>query len=96
LTAVFAQTADAVVTALDAGEPALRSAALVGLRVLAAELLARARAHRDAFGPAADSALERVFGDIEASLSVARGPRRARQVRLGAELAARAGSRDAT
>jgi acyl-CoA dehydrogenase len=83
LTAVFAETADVVVAALDAGELASRSAALVGLRVLAAEILQRARAHRDGFGPPADPAIERVFGDVEASLSVARGPRQARQARLG-------------
>jgi acyl-CoA dehydrogenase len=85
LTAVFAVTADSVVTALDAGQLARQSAALVGLRVLAAELLARARTHRDAFGPASDAGIERVFADIEASLSIARGPRRTRQARLGAE-----------
>lgn len=83
LTAVFAETADAVVAALDAGELARRSAALVGLRVLAAEMLQRARAHRDTFGPASDSAIERVFGDVEMSLSVAR---LARQARLGTSI----------
>jgi acyl-CoA dehydrogenase len=83
LTAVFAETADAVVAALDIGELARRSAALVGLRVLAAEMLQRARAYRDGFGPDLDSAVDRVFGDIEASLSVARGPRLARQARIG-------------
>jgi hypothetical protein len=86
LTAVFAETADAVVAALDAGELARRSAALVGLRVLATEMLQRSRAHRDAFGPASDAAIERAFGDVGASLSVARGPRLARQSRLGASI----------
>jgi acyl-CoA dehydrogenase len=86
LTAVFAETADAVVAALDVGALARRSAALVGLRVLAADMLQRARAHRDAFGPASDSAIERVLGDVEASLSVARGPRLARQARVGTQL----------
>ncbi len=93
LTAVFAETADAVVTSLDAGELARHSAALVGLRVLAAEMLQRARAHRDAFGPASDTAIERVFGDVEASLSVARGPRLARQARLGTQLTSAAALR---
>ena len=80
LTAVFAETAEAVVAALDAGELARRgAAALVGLRVLAADIVQRARAHRDAFGPAADGAIERAFGDLDVSLSVARGPRQARQ-----------------
>jgi acyl-CoA dehydrogenase len=83
LTAVFAEAAAAVVTALDAGELPRLSAALVGLRVLAAEMLQRARAHRDTFGPADDADIARAFGDLETSLSVARGPRRARQARLG-------------
>ena len=83
MTAVFAETADVVVRALDAGELAGRAAALVGLRVLAAEMLQRARTHRDTFGPAEDTAIERAFVDAAASLSVARGPRQARQARLG-------------
>ena len=74
--------------ALDAETVAGAAAALVGLRVLAAEMLQRARAHRDAFGPASDASIERVLGDIETSLSVARGPRPARQARLGEQLAA--------
>jgi hypothetical protein len=87
LTAVFAVTAEAVVTALDADELVRQAAALVGLRVLAAELLQRARAHHETFGPT-DAAIDRVFSDIETSLSVARGPRQARQMRLGTELVA--------
>jgi acyl-CoA dehydrogenase len=83
LTAVFAETAHAVVTALDAGELQRLSAALVGLRVLAADMLQRARAHRDAFGPADDADITRTFDDLEISLSVACGPRQARQARLG-------------
>lgn len=90
LTAVFAETAEAVVDALDAGELPRRAAALVGLRVLATDMLQRARAHRDAFGPDGDAALERTFGDLDVSLSVARGPRTARQARLGGELIAAA------
>jgi acyl-CoA dehydrogenase len=90
LTAVFAETAEAVVAALDAGELARRGAALVGLRVLAMDIVQRARAFRDAFGPAADGAIERAFGDLDVSLSVARGPRQARQQRLGSELIAAA------
>ena len=88
LTAIFAEAAKVVVTALDTGELARLSAALVGLRVLAAEILQRARAHRDAFGPSPDAATERVFDDLGVSLSVARGPRQARQIRLGAQLQA--------
>jgi hypothetical protein len=51
-------------------------------------MLLRARAHRDAFGPAGDATIDRVFGDVETSLSVARGPRLARQARLGTLLIA--------
>ncbi len=86
LTAVFAVTAEVVVTALDAGNLPNQTGALVGLRLLAAELLQRARAHRDAFNPTADAAIDRVFRDVATSLSVARGPRLARQARLGAQL----------
>jgi acyl-CoA dehydrogenase len=88
LTAVFAETAEAVVAALDGGELPARAAALVGLRVLAADMLQRARTHREAFGPTTDDAIERLFGDLEMSLSVARGPRQARQARLGRVLIA--------
>ena len=86
LTGVFAAAAEAVVAALDADRLVGATAALVGLRVLAAEILQRARAHRAAFGPVSDAAAERVLGDIETSLSVAREPRLARQARLGAQL----------
>ncbi len=83
LTAVYAEAAEAVVAALDAGKLAQQSATLVGLRVLAAEMLQRARGHRETFGPAEDAAIDRAFADIDASLSVARGPRQTRQARLG-------------
>jgi len=84
LVAVFAATAEAVVAALDAGELARQMDALVGLRVLAAEIRERARE----FGGTSE-AIERVFDDVDRSLSVARGPREARQKRLGAELVRR-------
>jgi len=87
LTAVFAEAAAAVAVALDAGRLERQAATLVGLRVLTAELLQRARTHRDTFGPANDGAIERVFGDLDTSLSVARGPRQARQMRLGLNIA---------
>jgi len=83
LTAVFAEAAGVVVAALDAGELAHQAATLVGLRVLAADLLQRSNAHRAAFGPVDDTALDQTCRDIETSLSVARGPRQARQARLG-------------
>jgi acyl-CoA dehydrogenase len=90
LTAVFAEAAAAVVAALDAGDLPRHTAALVGLRVLAADMLQRLRSHRDAFGPSRDPDAERALSDIETSLSVARRPRRVRQIRLGATLAASA------
>ena len=93
LTAVFAEAASAVVAALDAGELQRQAATLVGLRVLAGELLQRARHHREAFGPADDSAIDRVFSDLDTSLSIARGPRQARQARLGEGLNAEAALR---
>jgi acyl-CoA dehydrogenase len=51
LAAVFATAAEAVVAALDAGELPRVADALVGLRVLATEMLRLARAHREAYGP---------------------------------------------
>ena len=86
LTEVFTVTAEAVVGALDAGELPHRAAALVGLRVLSTEIIEQARVHCDRFGPADDAAVQRTFGDLDVSLSVARGPRQARQLRLGADL----------
>jgi acyl-CoA dehydrogenase len=83
LTAVFAAAADTVVRALDEDALERQAAALVGLRVLAAGMLQRARIHRDAFGPAEDADIDRTFRDLDTSLSVARGPRLARQARLG-------------
>jgi acyl-CoA dehydrogenase len=83
LAAIYAEAAEAVVGALDAGRLVQQAATLVGLRVLAAEMLQRARGHRETFGPAEDAAIDRAFADIEASLSVARGPRQTRQARLG-------------
>jgi acyl-CoA dehydrogenase len=88
LAAVFAECATAVVTALDAGELSRVTDALVGLRVLVAHMAQRAREHRDAHGPPNDAAIDRVFDDLVTSLSVARGPREARQMRLGAQLIA--------
>jgi acyl-CoA dehydrogenase len=82
LTAVFATGAEAVVAALDAGRLADAAPTLIGLRVLAADMLTRARAHRTDHVNA-DSA-DTMMDDIAASLSVARGPRLARQARLGA------------
>ena len=83
LTAVFAEAAEAVVAALDAGRLAEQAATLVGLHVLAEEMLQRARTHISQFVPTGDAALERLRGDLDVMLSVARGPRLARRARLG-------------
>ncbi len=88
LVAVFAEGATAVVTALDTGDLPRVTDALVGLRVLAADMAQRARAHRNAYGPPDDAMIDRVFDDLDTSLSVARGPRKTRQMRLGAKLIA--------
>lgn len=75
LTAVFATGAEAVVTTLDAGRFRTGDARLVGLRVLAQDILTRLRA---------SSAPEsEILSDLEAVLNVARGPRLARQAQLG-------------
>ncbi len=86
LTAVLAGGADAIANALDASRLANENARLIGLRLLSTELLRRVRAHLDAHGPAADDVIERLLADLDLSLSVARDPRQARQVRLGAAL----------
>lgn len=83
LVAVFDAAATAVVADLDAAALRDGSAALVGLRVLATEMLGRARAHAVAFGTTGDGGVDTILGDIEAVLNVARGPRAARQIRLG-------------
>jgi acyl-CoA dehydrogenase len=86
LTAVLAGGAEAVVAALDAARLADENARLVGLRLLTAELVLRVRTHRDAYGPAIDNVADRLLADLDLSLSVARGPRQARQTRLGEAL----------
>jgi hypothetical protein len=83
LAAVFAEAAEAVVTALDVDRLADKAATLVGLHVLAAEILRRVRTHQTQFGPSGDAALERLGADLDVLLSVAKGPRLARQARLG-------------
>ena len=88
LSSVFAEAASAVVAALDASKLASQAPTSIGLRVLAGEMLQRARAHREALGPAEDPALDRVFADLDTALSVARGPRQVRQARLGSAKAA--------
>ena len=84
LAAVFAEAAQAVVAALDADRLAEKAAALAGLHLLATELLRRVREHLAQFGPTGDTAVERLLADLDVMLSVARGPRLARQARLAA------------
>ena len=89
LTALYAAGAEAVVAPLDLGRPLdlgwikTGSATLVGLRLLAAEILRLARAHVGTHGPAHDPAVTALLDDVEATFGVARGPRLARQARLG-------------
>lgn len=83
LTAVFADAAEAAVAALDTDRLADKAATLVGLRVLAADWVKRAQAHVAAYGPLDDAEVQRLFADLDAMLSVARGPRLARQAQLG-------------
>jgi acyl-CoA dehydrogenase len=80
--AVYAAAAESLVADLDAGRLADGSAVLVGLRVLAIDVVQRTRNHLASFGPAGDTALETMLADIDATLSIARGPRLARQARL--------------
>ncbi len=85
LTAVFAAGAEAVVAALDAGRFRTGDATLVGLRVLAIDIVSRLRTL------AAPGTAE-ILADLDAMLSIARGARLARQAQLG-EAALRAGTR---
>ena len=87
LAAVFGDAAEALVSALDAGALESKAATLVGLRVLATDMAERVRTHLRQHGPQHDPAIEEVLRDIDATLSVARGPRQARQARLAAALA---------
>jgi acyl-CoA dehydrogenase len=83
LTAVFEAAAESVVAPLDKGIVDLGSATLVGLRLLAAEILRLMRGHAGKYAAEAQS-VTTLLDDIEATFNVARGPRLARQARLGA------------
>jgi acyl-CoA dehydrogenase len=76
LTAVFAAGAGAVVEALDAGRFRTGDATLVGLRVLAIDIVTRLRS-------LGLPEVAEVIADLDATLSIAQGPRLARQVHLG-------------
>ncbi len=86
LTAVYEAAANTVVAALDAGRLNHTNATLVGLRVLAADLLARTKNHIQRFALPTDPPAETMLSDIEAVLGIARGPRNARQARLATSL----------
>ncbi len=83
LTAVHAAGAEAVVSPLDMGRIEMGSPTLVGLRLLAAEIVRLARVHLAAHGPADDAPAATMLADLEATFAVARSPRLARQARLG-------------
>jgi hypothetical protein len=85
LTAVFEAAANSVVTPLDNGIIDMGSATLVGLRLLAAEIVRLMRGHVAKYA-AADAAVTTLLDDIEATFGVARGPRLARQARLATRL----------
>ncbi len=90
LVALMAEGSRTVVGALDADdEPPAASPALVGIRVLATEVLARARQFHDAHGDG-DARVAALFESVEIGLSVARSARLARQTRLGDALLTRA------
>jgi hypothetical protein len=55
----------------------------VGLRVLAIDITDRLRAQTEVPGLANRQALLALIADLDATLSIARGPRLARQARLG-------------
>ena len=82
LTAVFAAGAEKVVAALDAEQLDLEAATLIGLRMLAADLAQRIRQHIVQFA-VQDSRIEEALADIDMLLSIAKGARAVRQVRLG-------------
>lgn len=86
LTAVLTGGAEAIADALDTNRLANENARLIGLRLLTGELLRGVQAHRQAHGPLTDDVLDRLLADIDLSMSVARGPRQARQARLGEAL----------
>jgi acyl-CoA dehydrogenase len=83
LTAVFEAAAEAVIAPLDKGIVDLGSATLVGLRLLAAEIVRLMRGHAGKYAAGDTSEVMTLLDDIEATFNVARGPRLARQARLG-------------
>jgi acyl-CoA dehydrogenase len=82
LSAVYEAAAESIVAPLDDGIIALGSATLVGLRLLAAEIVRLTRVYTSDYAPS-DPAVMTLLDDIEATFNVARGPKLARQARLG-------------
>ncbi len=80
LAAVFAAGAESVVASLDAGRLKTGDATLVGLRVLAIDIVSRIRG---AAGGSPPERLNESLADIDATLAIASGPRLARQTHLG-------------
>jgi acyl-CoA dehydrogenase len=77
LVAVFTAGAEAVVRSLDDGRLRTGDATLAGLRVLALDIVARLRLLAE------KAPLSEMLADLDATLSIARGPRLARQAHLG-------------
>jgi acyl-CoA dehydrogenase len=93
LVTLFGAGAEAAAAHADAGRAEAAAALTVGMRETAAEVLRRlAAADAPVRDDGADPALARLIGDITAALNVARGPRAARQARLGEALIRKAAS----
>jgi acyl-CoA dehydrogenase len=91
LIAVFAEAADGVVMALDAGRLEAKAATLAGLHVLAADMVTRIRAGWAGRADPPDAGTERLLRELDVLLSVARGPRLVRLARLAREGGSREG-----
>ena len=86
LTSVFAESAKAVLAALDADRVHDVSAQLVGLRIVAADLVHRIRAHHAQFGPSPTEATTRLLAGLDLLVSVARSARLTRQAKLASAM----------
>jgi acyl-CoA dehydrogenase len=86
LTAVFEAAAETIVAPLDNGIVDMGSATLVGLRLLAAEILRLMRGHAGKYEVSDAAAVSVLLDDIEATFGVARGPKLARQARLATRI----------
>jgi acyl-CoA dehydrogenase len=83
LTEVFQAAATSVVASLDEGQFRDGDATLVGLRLLSIDITTHLRALAGSLVPPTSEKLLEVIADLEATMSIARGPRLARQSRLG-------------